>query len=401
MCRKTFSFLFYQKNMGNIKKKILDISTIGIADITTTGIAAGFWFYLASIIGPEGYGEITFLMSIAALGATLSLFGAVNTLMVYSAKKVPIQSTINLLTLISGSISSIVLFVIFLSLGTSLLVFGYIIFALVTSDLLGKKLFKSYSKYVIIQKILMTVLSLGLYYLMGVEGVLIGMVLSYSPLLIKIVITFREQKINFQLVKQRFNFIFSSYLETISGALHSSLDKIIIAPLFGYYFLGNYSLSLQFYFLLIIIPTIVFKYVMPNESSGNPNIKLKKLMIIGSIGLAVIGYTVGPEIISSIFPKFQDSANFIKIISWTVIPQTISLVHYQSKFLSLEKSKNVFLMSLIGTIFQVIGIIILGSIYEVEGIAIAFVLGAVGSALTGFILDKYDNRSLSQFKLKK
>ena len=387
--------------MGSIKKKILDISTIGIADITTAGIAAVFWFYLASIIGPEEYGEITFLMSIAALGATISLFGAVNTIMVYSAKKVPIQSTINLLTLISGSISSIVIFGIFLSLGTSLLVFGYIIFALVTSDLLGKKLFKSYSKYVIIQKVLMTILSLGLYYLIGIEGVLIGMVLSYAPLIIKIVKTFREQKIDFQLVKNRFNFIISSYLETLSGALHSSLDKIIIAPLFGYYFLGNYSLALQFYFLLIIIPTIVSRYIIPSESSGNPNIKIKILMIIGSIGLAIVGYTIGPEIISSIFPKFQDSTEFIKIVSWTVIPQTISLVHYQSKFLSSEKSKNVFLMSLFGTIIQIIGIIVLGSMYQVTGIAIAFVLGAIVNALTGFILDKFDNRSLSQIKIKK
>lgn len=379
--------------MGSIKKKILDMSTIGIADITTAGIAASFWFYLASIIGPEGYGEITFLMSMAALGATISLFGAVNTIMVYSAKKVPIQSTINLLTLISGSISSIVIFGIFLSLGTSLLVFGYIIFALVTSDLLGKKLFKSYSKYVIIQKVLMTILSLGLYYLIGIEGVLIGMVLSYAPLIIKIVKTFREQKIDFQLVKNRFNFIISNYLETLSGALHSSLDKIIIAPLFGYYFLGNYSLALQFYFLLIIIPTIVSRYIIPSESSGNPNIKIKILMIIGSIGLAIVGYTISPEIISSIFPKFQDSTEFIKIVSWTVIPQTLSLVHYQSKFLSSEKSKNVFLMSLFGTIIQIIGIIVLGSMYQVTGIAIAFVLGAIANTLTGFILDKLDSRN--------
>ena len=393
MCRKTFNFDFIKKNMGSIKKKILDISTIGLADMTTAAIAAGFWFYLASIIGPDGYGEVTFLMSIAALGGSLSLLGAVNTIMVYSAKKVPIQSTVNFLTLVAGSISSIVIFGIFFSLGTSLLVFGYIIFALVTSDLLGKKLFKSYSKYVIIQKILMAVLSLAFYFVMGIEGVLIGMVLSYSPLIIKIVKTFREQKINFQLVKNRFNFIISSYLETLSGALHSSLDKIIIAPLFGYYFLGNYSLALQFYFLLIIIPTIVSRYVIPNESSGNPNIKIKILMIVGSIGLAIIGYTVGPEIISSIFPKFQDATDFIRIVSWTVIPQTISLVHYQSKFLSSEKSRNVFLMSFLGTITQIIGIIVLGSMYQVTGIAVAFVLGALVNALTGFILDKFDLRN--------
>jgi len=383
--------------MGNIKQKILDISTIGIADIVTAGIAAIFWFYLAAIIGPDTYGEITFLMSIAAIGASISLLGAVNTIVVYSAKKIPIQSTIYLLTLISGAISSIVIFGVFASIGTSLLVFGYIIFGLVTSDLLGRKLFRSYSKFVIIQKILMAILSLGFYFLIGAEGVLIGMALSYSPLLIKIVKTFREQKMNFKLVKNKFNFILSNYLETLSGTLHGSLDKIIIAPLFGFYFLGNYSLALQFYFLLSIIPTIVYKYIVPHESSGNPNKKIKKLLIIASIIISFLGFTIGPEIISWLFPKFLDSSNIIRIVSWSIIPQSISII-YQSKFLSSERSRNVFLMSISGTIAQIVGIIILGSIYQVNGIAMGFVLGFIISALTGYILDKFDNKSLMKTK---
>ena len=50
--------------MSNIKKKILDISSIGIADGLGMGIAAFFWFYIASELGPENYGELSFLLSI-------------------------------------------------------------------------------------------------------------------------------------------------------------------------------------------------------------------------------------------------------------------------------------------------------------------------------------------------
>ena len=61
--------------MDNIKKKIFDISSIGITDGVSAGIAGMFWFYIASELGPENYGEITFLISIAAqvLGIGISV----------------------------------------------------------------------------------------------------------------------------------------------------------------------------------------------------------------------------------------------------------------------------------------------------------------------------------------
>ena len=43
--------------MDNIKKKIFDISSIGITDGVGAGIAAVFWFYIASELGPENYGD--------------------------------------------------------------------------------------------------------------------------------------------------------------------------------------------------------------------------------------------------------------------------------------------------------------------------------------------------------
>ena len=57
-------------------KKIIDISSIGIADLLSAGIAGIFWFYIASILGPENYGEITYLLTIATLASGISLLGS-------------------------------------------------------------------------------------------------------------------------------------------------------------------------------------------------------------------------------------------------------------------------------------------------------------------------------------
>ena len=62
--------------MDNIKKKIIDLSSIGITDALSVSVAGMFWFFIASEIGPENYGEITFLISIAILVSGIALFGS-------------------------------------------------------------------------------------------------------------------------------------------------------------------------------------------------------------------------------------------------------------------------------------------------------------------------------------
>ena len=76
-------------------KKIIDISSIGIADLLSAGIAGIFWFYIASILGPENYGEITYLLTIATLASGISLLGSKYTLMVYYQRRIYILQQIS------------------------------------------------------------------------------------------------------------------------------------------------------------------------------------------------------------------------------------------------------------------------------------------------------------------
>ena len=375
-------------------KKIIDISSIGIADLLSAGIAGIFWFYIASILGPENYGEITYLLTIATLASGISLLGSKYTLMVYSAKKIEIQSTLFLLSSVVGFVSSIIIFFYFMDLGLSLLVLGYIVLTLVTADLLGKKLYKTYSKYVIIQKILMVILGIGFYYVMKEPGIILGISLSYLPLIKEMIHRFKDTKINFKLLVEKKNFFLNNFALNITGTLHSSLDKLIIVPLLGFTILGNYSLGFQFYAIIALLPTLSVKYLLAQDATGIPNKKLKKIMILSSIGIALLGSTIAPMIIGEVFPKFENAEEIIRIISFGIIPNTINNAYLLPKFWALEKNKFMLATSSLVLIIQIIGIVILGPIYGAMGIAISFVISSSMGTGFGLIIDKTYNKIL-------
>ncbi len=378
-----------------MKELLSNLTSIGIADVSAKGISAIFWLYIAAILGPEGYGEITYFLSIAIIASNVALLGSVNTIIVYTAKNVKIQSTLYFLTLISGSITSIIVFFIFYDIGTSFLILGYVIFGLVTSELLGYKLYKNYSKYIITQRALMVVLSIGLFYIFGQDGILVGIALSFSPYIVSIIRGFKKTKINFNLIKERANFIKNSYFQTLAATLNNTIDKIIIAPLFGFVLLGNYSLGLQFLTILQIIPLTVSRYIIPQDSSGKENKKLKRITILTAVGLSILGFIVGPTAITFIFPEFREAGSIIWIVSLSIVPYTVGLM-YHSKFLGQEKSRKVLISSVIWIVSQILGIVILGSIYETNGIAGALVLGATASAIYVVIADELDKKKLKK-----
>ncbi len=375
--------------MSNIKKKILDLSTIGVTDGSGAAIAAIFWFYIASQLGPENYGELTFFLSIAALVSGIVIFGSNHTLLVLTGKKVDIQATIYLLTIIANAIGSIIIFALFYNLGISLIILAYSMFALVTFDLLGRKLYQSYFKYIIIQKILLLGFGIGFYYLIGESGILIGIALSHAHFIFHIVKSFKNSKINFNLIREKKNFILNNFAISVSGTFYGSLDKLIIAPLWGFAILGNYSLGLQFFSVLNLLPSMTVKYLIGQDISGISNKKLKKIIILIAVGITILGSTIGPTIISNIFPKFIDAENIIRIISWTIIPSTIQATYYFPKFWAHEKNNLILLTTIIIVVTQIVGILSLGPLYGAIGIALAYVISNVFGLIFTSIIDRF------------
>ena len=375
--------------MSNTKKKIFELSTIGLTDGVGAAIAAVFWFYIASQLGPENYGELSYLISIAALVSGIAIFGSNHTILVLTGKKVDIHATLYMITMLANVVGSIIIFILFFNLGISLLIIGYSLFALVSADLLGRKLYKSYSKYIITQKILLVVFGIGFYYLIGENGILIGIGLAHVHLIFRIVKSFKNSKINFKVIKERKEFVFNNLAIGVVGIVYGSIDKLIIGSFIGFGLLGNYSLGLQFYSILNLLPSMTVKYFIGQDISKIPNKKLKKIVVLIAIGVAIVGSTLGPTVISYVFPKFIESENIIRIISWTLVPATIQSVYHYPKLWTAEKNNIILIASIINAVTQISGIIILGTLYSGVGVALSMVLSSVLGLIFTFVMTKF------------
>jgi len=374
----------------NFKKKILgnkDLTSIGIANLFGSVIAAIFWFSLASLLNPEQYGQIHYFLGIAGMAQLISLFATTNTLQVYVAKNIKIHSTLFFISIIVGIVSSLVIFLFFSRADASLLVLGYIIFELSNGFLLGKKLFSNYAKFFLTQKILTVIFGFGLYFAFGVDGIIFGLVLSYVPYIWILVNEFRNTRIDFSLLKPRKGFLINNYGINISAAVGGKLDKLIIAPILGFELLGNYSLAMQFLVILSLLPTTVFKYLLTQDSSGKNTKNLKKNTISASIGLAVFGIVVLPMIIPVLFPNYIDTVIAIQIISVAIIPASVG-IFYDSKLLSMEKSKFLLIGKCIGVFTMIFGFLILGPIYGIIGLAVTLVISSCLQTLVVVIASK-------------
>ena len=371
-------------------KKIKNIAAVSSGDIFGSAMSAVFWFYLASQIDPSSYGEIFWFLGIAGIFSTIAMFGTINTITVYSAKKIQIQSTLNFISLSASVILSLIVIVLFPSFYTidvGIILIAYVINTLAIGDLLGRKQYTGYSKYTLVQKGLTLGLGFLFFYLFGYEAIIFALACSYMFYIKRIYSIFRDIKIDFSLVKQRIGFITNNYFTFIlTGAVGGGqVDKIIVAPLLGFAILGNYSLALQIINVMMIFPSILYKYLLPEESTGTSNKQVKIFLIIFSIFISILGIFIAPMLIENFFPKFIEAIDAIKIMSLVVIPGSIALI-LEAQFLGKERSKIVIIGTGISLVLLTIGMIVLGSWFGITGVAWSLVIAT--TAKTTFYLIK-------------
>ena len=364
--------------MDNKPKRIIlkELSTIGISDVFGMGISAIFWFFIASQVEVENYGELHYFIGIASFAFGIALIGTQNVVTVFTAKKVKIQSTLFIISLITGTVAAILVFIFLGRLDAGILVISFVSNDLAIAYLIGQKNFSTYGKCIVIQKIIAVGLGLIFYYMFGIEGIIIALAISYFHFSIFVYREIQNSKFNFKLLKSNSTFILNNWALNLVGVSRHHLDKIILVPLLGLTVMGNYALALQFWAVLVVFSSIFFKYILTYDSSGESNKKLKIIAVFGSIGLAILGMTVSPIIIPIFFEKYTDAIIMIQIMSIGIIPQVIDKI-YLSKSLSLEKSKIILISRGISAITLIGGILLLGQTYGVIGIATSFVLSLV------------------------
>ena len=384
------------KTWNEIKKYFVNFRGLGIiggASGITNAIGAIFWFLMASLLGTENYGEISYLIAIGVIASRISLVGATNSLLVFIPKGINIQIPIYIISITSSILTSIIVFFVFLNNpSVSLYIVGFVIFTLITSEALGRKSYSGYAKYIISQKLLLVSLSTSLFFIIGFEGVIYGIALSFFPYVIKIITDVRNKEIDFSVLKSKKGFIMNNYLLDLTNAFNGSLDKIIIAPLLGFALLGNYQLGVQFISILAIIPAMVFQYTLPMDASGNSNKILKKLLIIYSVVITIITILLAPIIVPILFPDFSEAIEIIQIISISVIPSTITITLI-SKYLANAQSKIVLIGSGIYLGVQIPSILVLGNQFGINGAAVAIILGHSVQAIYFLIIDNFSKNN--------
>lgn len=364
------------ESIKKIFRKFRDLASVGIVNITAMAISALFWLYMAVLIGEEGYGNIGYLIAIAGIVGNISMLGSGDTLIVYRAKEIKLQSAVFLIVIVVAIVASIATFLFLQSNEVSIYVIGYVIFSLILYEALGSKDYRKYSFYFISQRILAVILALSLYFVIGLEGIVLGYALSFFPFSIYMYKSFKDIPISFQLVRPRFSFMMNSYVRSLMQSFSGSLDKLIIFPLFGAALLGNYYLGFQVFNVLAILPSIVFQYVLPEDSSGTSHVKLKKLTIIITAVFSILAVILSPIILPIFFPEFIEAVTIVQIMSMALIPSSINLM-YISKLLGSEKIRMVIIGQGFGLAGMIGGIFGLGNIFGILGAAMGFTIGAI------------------------
>tara|TARA_B100000029_G_scaffold351651_2_gene344133 strand:- start:1523 stop:2677 length:1155 start_codon:yes stop_codon:yes gene_type:complete len=363
-----------------------NLSFVGGPEIIGNGITAIFWFFLASQLSVEEFGELHYFIAIAGFTFIGTLIGTQNTITVLTAKGIRIEGTLFTISLVTVGIGSMFVLLLTQRIDSSMLVLAYAINDLSIAYMLGKKFFSTYGKNIFLQKVLTCILGITFFYLFGAEGIIFAIILSYGHFSFYIFKILRKSSFNFNLVRENSKFILNNWFLNLIGMSRSHLDKIILVPYLGLTVMGNYSLALQFWAILIIFSNILFKYFLTYDASGVQNNRIKSFAVIISIITAAIGIIVLPMIIPVFFEKFMEVTIAIQIMSIGTIPVMIDKI-FVSELVGQKKTKTVFISRITNACTLILGILILGPDYGLAGISVAFVLSFVFQVMVIFLID--------------
>ena len=359
--------------MTDKKPRILKgLASIGVGDVGGNFIGVAFWFLVAAVLFPEDFGELSFFMGIAALSATVALFGN-SSLVVLIGKKVPIISSFTFFSLIVASGISVILGLVFTRLDLSLLIISLTIGMIGSSILTGKRQYRNFAVYNISQKVLLLVISFTFYFILEKELFLFAIGISYLIFIPTVIFGLRESKIDKNIFFKEKKFIITNYFHSLTGVFGKESDKFIIPAILGMATLGQYSLSIQIYAGMMLIPLVVNRFMLAEESADRSTGSLLKYAIIIQVSIAIIAIFSLPILIENFFPKYIETIEMIPIMSLSIIPGTIYGILIV-KITSKKNNKVLFSATIIHVGVLISGLIILGSSLGPIGLAISHLL---------------------------
>jgi len=372
------------------KKGINDLLSVGSSQFISQIILGLFWLYLASILSKSEYGELGFFMSIVNVAAVVSVLGLGITVVVYEVKKENIFPASFIVVLITSGITVLATFLLYQNFAVSILAMGLAMFTFLIHGINSQKRYGTLSLYRILRAVASIIFAIILYQYIGITGILLGYFIATLFILKEIRILLNGRKIEFSVLRTKIAFTTNAFFNGLSLVFFYWGDKAIIGIIFGFTMLASYQLAGQFLLLLEGIPRSIMVYLVPLESEGRKNKKIKIFAITISIFIALVSIVVMPYAVTALLPVYEDAILPIQILSLSVIPLTISAIQ-NSQFLGTGNSRVMLIGSIIQSILYLILILLLGTPYGLEGIAIGLLIAAVVRTIFNSLAVKFLN----------
>ncbi len=354
-------------------RSIIDPGVVGIGNLIGAVISGIFWLTLASIVSVDEYGILSYYFSLAAMASVVSVLGFGGTIMTYLPKgSRAIVGQASIVVLVVSSIAAIALAIVFDSVAAAFLVLAGNAFTLSVAEQLAKKCYKRYSLVLIINKSSQFGLALALYYVMGINGIIVGYSVPSLVLGYRLFFSIRESGYSLDEVIPKLKFSLHVCINAISQSTATYGDKLIIAPLFGFAVLGLYHIGFQILMFLSVIPGSLYQYLLPQEAGGAESRLIRRLGLIFSVVLGLVFYGLSPYIISWLFPRYVDAIPAAQIMVFAVIPQTI-ISMTNARLLGRENSKPVVMSAIVYVTSLLALLYTLGTSQGLTGLALSTV----------------------------
>jgi len=351
---------------------VKNFSFVGIGRFSSIILQGIFYLLFASLLGPESYGQLNVIVALAGTFATISGFGLHFTLTVYQAKKKSnLSDQVKTLSLLTTSIGAIILlpidqFAALLSLASSFFIMNQ-------ADLLGLHQYKKRMFFAILKGILVIIIPILLYFVFDIPGIVLGMAIGN---LLSSVLYLKKLRIKpFFELKNQSKVIIHNFGFHASESLPKLLDKLLIAPLFGFFLVGIYQFNLQILLLLEALPEVLRGYLLAEESRGVGHKKISYLVILGTIVLALAAIFLGPYFVNEFFPKYSEGIQSLQIMVLSVIPLSVSAI-FSAKLQARESSKIGYLAIIrIGSLLILLAF--LGDLYGLVGLSLSVLISTI------------------------
>lgn len=366
-------------------KSTQNFTFVGIGKIIGSGLQAIFYIIFASILNPALFGEMSYYIALAQTTSIISRFGLNHTITIYQAKeKSSLVDEINTLAFITTTVAAIILLPIHWF--ASLLCLSMSFFVMAQHNMLGKKEFKKYMIISLLQGALHVVMSIIMYLILDIPGILLGMAISNLLCSIPYLKSFSSFKKSFNNLKQIKNNLIHNFGVDISINLSRRIDKLLIFPVLGFSSVGLFQFNTQILFGLELIPLTLHSYLLTEESSGNKHKKLEYYVIAISILISFLLVIFSPLFVQQFFSAYVEGIFSLQVLSLAIIPLSISAI-FSAKLQAMESTK-VGISALIRIGSLVILIPILGYWFDLLGLSLAVLFSSIFYTIFLIILYK-------------